>query len=276
MAISDTTKKKMNKMNRASQDASLGTIIQNLASMSNQSASAVIITGGSIVVSDLTSSSAVIDHLTAGSIVNQRMTSGSVVSTQMSSGTAKFGDATNYTAFAADGSMSFSGSATVWDDLFVPLTTAKQGQNNKPAFDETRVGYLFPAGDTTAKMYLVVQFPHAWKEGSRIHPHVHYEHAASGSPVFKMDYLWHNIGGTSSGSFTTYTMSTREYPWTSGSVHQLITNPTGIDGTGKTMSSIMLIKLYRDDSAYTGDLLTYQFDIHLEKDSLGSKTEYTK
>lgn len=42
------------------------------------------------------------------------------------------------------------------------------------------------------------------------------------------------------------------------------------------VSSIMLIKLYRDDNTYTGNAVTYQFDIHYQKDTIGSRQEFIK
>jgi hypothetical protein len=188
-----------------------------------------------------------------------------------------FGDAINYTAFEADGTMIMSGSATVWDDIFFPLTTAKQGQTDKPAFDANEVAYLFPQADTSAVMYIIAQFPHSWKIGSRIYPHVHWKQTQSGSVVYKIDYKWTSLGSQVSNSFTTYTMSSPEYLYTSGSLNQINTNTVGISGSSISgVSSIMLIKLYRDDNTYTGNATTYQFDIHILKDSLGSRTEGAK
>jgi hypothetical protein len=218
-----------------------GSAVHNLKSMSLQSASAVAITGGSIVT-----------------------------------GNASFGVSEGHTSFEADGTMVMSGSATVWDDIFFPLTTAKQGQTDKPPFSTTEVAYLYPSGDTSHIMYMVAQFPHSMKIGSTIQPHVHWKQNHSGSPVFKMDYKWHDIGVDSPANFTTYTMSTRAINYTSGSIHQL-NYGTGISGSSITgISSIMLIKLYRDDTAYTGDVITYQFDIHYLRDSLGSREEFSK
>ena len=263
MTINAKQKKDLNRQDRASQNVQLGTIIQNLEPLG--SGSQILITGGSAVFSDLRTTNF------SASFVN----SGSIISNFITSGSAKFGDANNYAFFSSNGTLSFSGSATAWEDLVVPLTTAKQGANNKPVFDETNVGYLFPASDTTAIMFMIVQLPHSWKEGSNIHPHVHCRQSASGSPVFKMNYTWTNIGDTISAS-AIYTMSNRTQTYTSGSLHQLINYLPGLDGTGKKISSILLIKLYRDDAAYTGDLLTYQFDIHFQRDSLGSDTELVK
>ena len=42
-----------------------------------------------------------------------------------------------------------------------------------------------------------------------------------------------------------------------------------ISGVGKTASSIMIIKLYRDDNVYDGTLLFDEFDIHYTRDKFG-------
>lgn len=193
------------------------------------------------------------------------------------SGCAVFGDSTNYTAFENDGTMTLAGSATVWDDMFFPLTTAKQGQTDKPPFDTNGIGYLFPQADTTHIMYIIAQFPHSYSLGTSIFPHVHWKQENSGSVVFKMDYKWFNIGDIVPANFSTYVMEVDTQTYTSGSLHQLTGGSIAITGSHiNKVSSLMLIKLYRDDNTYTGNALTYQFDIHFCKDSLGSRTEYSK
>lgn len=49
-----------------------------------------------------------------------------------------------------------------------------------------------------------------------------------------------------------------------------------IDGTCKKISSILKIKLYRNDNTYTGDFFADQFDIHIQMDAFGSVQEYIK
>jgi len=119
----------------------------------------------------------------------------------------KFGDGTNYTEFESDGSMEFVGTATVWNDLFVPLTQTKLGSNLKPDFDQTNIGYLFPQNDTSEILYMMVQIPHNWKEGSDIYPHVHWQQSQDLNVTFKMDYKWFDIGEAVPAGFTTYTMN---------------------------------------------------------------------
>jgi hypothetical protein len=71
-------------------------------------------------------------------------------------------------------------------------------------------------------------------------------------------------------------MSTTQYTYSSGTISQLSSNSVGIPGTGRDLSSVLKIRLYRDDNTYTGDCLVDDFDIHYEIDSLGSNTEFTK
>lgn len=170
-----------------------------------------------------------------------------------------------------------SGSSNVWDDLFFPLTTAKQGQTDKPAFDPDSIGYLFPPSDTTQIMYMIAQFPHSWATGTEIYPHVHWKQENTGSPIFKIDYKWFTIGETIPNAYSTFTMANKTMAYTSGSMHQLNSGSISISGSSiNGVSSIMLIKLYRDDNAYAGNALVYQFDIHYQKDGFGSINVYTK
>jgi hypothetical protein len=64
--------------------------------------------------------------------------------------------------------------------------------------------------------------------------------------------------------------------YTSGTIQQIAKGAAGIVGTGKNISSLVLVKLYRDDNIVTGDVLAWQFDVHIECDSYGSELEYTK
>lgn len=199
----------------------------------------------------------------------------------VSSETASFGISPDYTAFEADGTMVLSGSATVWDDIFFPLVTAKQGQTDKPAFSTTEIAYLFPENDTAEFMYIIAQIPHTYMIGSDLSPHVHWKQTQSGSVTFKMDYKWFPISGSVPASFETHIMNTPAVTYTSGSMHQL-TYGTKISGsmlqtTSVGVSSMMLIKLYRDDNGtYPGNAVVYQFDLHYLKNSLGSRTEFVK
>ena len=155
------------------------------------------------------------------------------------------------------------------EDLRFPATLIRQGVTTKPDFDTTDIVLLFPQNDATEIAYINAQMPHGWRAGSIIEPHVHYIQEADQQPVFKIDYRWHNIGSTVPATWTTYTMGTNIMPYSSGSIHQLLDGGDGIDGTGFTESSILQIKLYRDDNVYTGDVKLIEFDIHYIVEKFG-------
>jgi len=182
-------------------------------------------------------------------------------------------DGTNYTDL--NQGVWMYGDHTVWEDLRVPLTQTKVGANALPHFDETNVGYLFPQDDTAEILYTIVQMPHSWAEGTDISPHIHWEQSASDNVTWKIDYKWIDVGETTPAGFTTLTLDTLVKTYSSGDLHQ-ISNGSDISGSGHTISSILLIKLYRDDNVYSGDALTWEIDFHYQVDSLGSRQEYVK
>ena len=197
-----------------------------------------------------------------------------------------FGDASNYSTFDSDGTLFMYGTATVWDDILVPFTQARQGSNLKPVFDETNIGLLFPQNDATAKIYIVVQIPHGYKEGSNITPHIHWQQTIATFPTWTMEYKWFNNDESIPASFTTLTSNTGVHTYTSGSMAQISSfgavngaansDGGGLSPTSKTISSLLLIKVYRNDNIVTGNVLGFQFDIHIEKNSIGSHSAFAK
>jgi len=266
-------------MNVASQRVSMGTIIQGLQNFSNTTGSHIDSSGSEVhSLGTMSSQSASSIDISGGvGRFSDVQISGSVNVINASGSVAKFGNgAESYTHFESDGTMIMSGSALVWEDLIMPLTTTKIGANEKPDFDETNVGYLFPQNDTAEILYLIIQMPHSWAEGTTICPHLHWRQEEDAAAVFKLDYKWINMDADTSGSFQTHVLDKYEYTFTSGSIHQVSECLDFIDGTGKTISSVLTMKLYRDDDVYDGDALAYQFDIHYQRDSLGSREEYVK
>lgn len=187
----------------------------------------------------------------------------------------KFGDydGGNYTEI--NEGVVMKGTHTRWDDLRVPLTQTRQGALGKPEFDYNEVGFKFPQNDTSEILYTKIQMPHHWEIGTELHPHIHWKQSASQQVVWKIDYQWINIGAVVTGVWNTATLSTNVVTYVSGSIHQ-VTNGDTIDGTGKTLSSILLIKIYRDDNVYSGYAIGYDFDVHYKISDMGSQEEYVK
>ena len=167
----------------------------------------------------------------------------------------------------------------VWDDLRVPVNTIRiQGVTEIP--DWVNIGDILYAlafdDEAMEQVFFVVQMPHTWKEGTDIHPHVHWlpETDDTGTVRWGLEYEWLNIGDRYDASVVITTDQVG-----SGNVleHQ-IADFVDIDGVGKTFSSMLICRLYRDATAddFADDAYLLEFDFHYEIDSLGSRLEYEK
>lgn len=199
----------------------------------------------------------------------------------------------NYTKITADGSLSYVGNATRWEDFKVPVNSVKI----KDA-DIDRVKYKqFVGGlvllefeeESTKEVSVMftVQMPHGWKEGTNIYPHVHWtsqSNIADGQVTWGLEYQWADVGGNyTNGTGTIITGSTIAPPNTPSGVtaYEHVITPLGtggMDATGKELSSMILCRLYRDpNDNYNGDdVFLLEIDFHYQVDSDGSNQEYTK
>lgn len=178
---------------------------------------------------------------------------------------------------STDSAIRLHGTATVWEDLMMPFTTGENATVGYPTFNADSLWYNFvidTSGITKCIIYMPVQMPHRWKEGSTVYPHIHYHHVtAQGTPTFKVKYKWVNTGSLT-GDWKWLTMETTS--GTTNNTHQMCYSTSGISGSGKTISSILLCMIYLTAQTGTGGIDAYQFDIHHEINSLGSNTETSK
>ena len=175
--------------------------------------------------------------------------------------------------------VTLSGDATTWNDIFFPFDVGHQGNADYPPLVKDSLYYAFTvdsAGADAVYEAFIIQLPHNYKTGSVIFPHVHYKQEGANTPVFKVRYKWYNYGGSTQKGWKWYTMSTST--GTTDKTHQLVHGANGITATGITgISSIMICQVYL--SALAGGTTAcnaYQFDIHIEIDSFGSRTETSK
>ena len=163
-----------------------------------------------------------------------------------------------------------------WDDFRFPLSSTKQGANSKPDYDFTDNGFLFPQNNTAEILYASDQFPHSMYTGPGAQgtPHIHVIQAANQQAVFKLKYRIHQNGGAVS-AWTTLTSTGYVFPYSSGSICQIVNFPhISLETAG--LSSILDIQLWREDNVYTGDILVKSVDIHIPFDSLGSGQTFSK
>lgn len=199
----------------------------------------------------------------------------------------------------SDGTFRLDNTATVWDDVMVFPDATNRGGSNAPlwggqsssAFKKNASGtsqgvflWMFSAG-TEQELYFTLQIPHGYKVGSTLYPHVHWTTSA-GTPsgtnvVWGLEYSVMAIGGNFGVTTTLLSNTTIAAIGTpSGTGQHLITSLGTIDGTNLGISTIMICRLYRatgnSNDTFSNEAGFLGFDIHIEKDTEGSRSEYSK
>lgn len=196
-----------------------------------------------------------------------------------------FGDETNNTTFESDGTLVMNGNATVFNDLAVPLLAGKSTGSTVPAFSIFRNGiYTYQFEDSKAQeMFLTIQMPHDWKEGSPIDPHIHWSPMTAGSGVVRwgIEYTWANYDPLTTQVYpATTTIYVDSDPFSNAQYGSIITSFGQTTLTGGKISAILLVRIFRDgahtNDTYNGNASGLSFDIHYESNTLGSRTEFTK
>lgn len=162
-------------------------------------------------------------------------------------------------------------SVDVEDDLRV---TIDKGSNSAQLGSLTGISgpeiWFFRDCQDVEAMSFTLQLPHNWKDGTTIYPHIHWipKSSASGNMRWNLDYTWANI---TTGTFSAVTTSsvTINGPFTANQhlLTDLTSGNVGIDATGKTFSSILICRIWRDSSAvsdtYAGDAGGLSMDFHI-------------
>jgi len=211
-----------------------------------------------------------------------------------SAGITTIGDGTNQTSVEADGTITLQGSATVFKDLLVPVFSTSNSSSNPPSLGRTKdngsgsqgVFTYYFSGSTEQELYFLVQMPHDWKEGSTIFPHVHWTaNTTLGTTKVRwgLEYTWVNITGTLENTSIIYGEDLIAPVGTVTAYKHAITElaaSTGIIATGKTLSSFIMCRIFRDATAgtdnYSGSAALLGIDFHMETDALGSRSAYSK
>lgn len=186
------------------------------------------------------------------------------------------------------GSVRMQGSTTTWDDLRISGASTRVGVTAP-----TLTAFLAAGGLRVLvfgqaqhdEVHFEVQMPHDWKEGSAIYPHVHWcpITAEAGNVVWQLDYSWASHDGTFPAVATVTSDATAAGGTAWAHKMTALKDAAGnryIDGTGHTISSMLVCRLHRD-AGVGADTLTegvafLEFDIHYERDSFGSASELKK
>lgn len=187
----------------------------------------------------------------------------------------------------ADGTLQFQNNATTFEDLRVTLDKGSSSAALEYFSGESgpQIWYFRNAAGLES-MSFTVQLPHAWKEGSTIFPHLHWTPRATrtGDVEWNFEYTWANYNPTTPVVFPAITTNTvvATGPFTANThlITPLSTANAGLVATGKTVSSILICKIWRNSGnvadTYADDAGLLFIDFHYEVDALGSRQEYVK
>ena len=168
-----------------------------------------------------------------------------------------------------------------WDDERIPIGGMVLSGGNQPTiglFIGTVSTLLF-APSVLNEVFLTIQLPHRYAEGTDIIPHVHWApiNANAGDVVWGFEYEWQNVGDQFAAPTTTITVT--DACDLVGGGHQVAAFPT-VSGTGKLLSSMLCARLYRDggnaSDTYLSNVALFEFDIHYQVDARGSRQEFIK
>jgi hypothetical protein len=201
-------------------------------------------------------------------------------------GTRATGD---FTRVEADGTVSFQGEATVWNDIIMAFDSARVPAANAPtwaSFVGNLKAYTFGVNDFVE---VTAEMQHQYKEGSDFEIHIHW--ATNGTDGTDRAVKWE----------VEYTIASMDNPQTTGvgevfpvptvvSAEQVIPADTpslthmyvdiaDIVGTNCKIGEIIKLRVRRIAAAGTApssDPFGFQIGIHYEGDTVGSRTEYTK
>jgi len=179
--------------------------------------------------------------------------------------------------------------AVSWDDLKAPATAINPpGQASDPD-RETDTGLLLFAPSGTELVYVMMQMPHAWQEGSNISPHVHWTKttSASGDVAWQLRHQILPIGEVGPGDWSDADLVSDPVEGTPDgdtAWEHLLTSFTDIEmsdgGSNYGLSTCVLFELSRvgGDAAdtYGADARLLEFDVHYQIDSFGSEQEFVK
>lgn len=165
-----------------------------------------------------------------------------------------------------------------WQDVRVPLTSARAGLTNPPDLEVFRgsVRAMAFSPTLTEDVFFDMQVPHGWVPGD-VRPHVHWSPGSStntGTVAWRLDYTWASVGDTFAAPVT---LSADQAAAGVAYGHQIV-GFGSIDGSGQRDSSVLLCRLYRlggdASDTFTGDAFALSVDVHLQVTEPGSEQEY--
>lgn len=191
---------------------------------------------------------------------------------------AAIGSASGASNFEADGTYVATGAATVYNDIFLPLSPRTTGAGSPTRRQVGGNIYKFTMAVNDVCEIDAAEFLHDWKEGSAIEVHVHWATRGANNSTargvkFEVDYSWANMGD----AYPAVQTLTQEGPIAALAPDLLHTYTTigTITPTGGKIGGNIILSLKRVTSVATApanDPWVMMVGIHYESDTLGSRT----
>lgn len=179
-----------------------------------------------------------------------------------------------------DGVVDLTNGPVVWDDHPVPVSSIRLPASAAPSEVDYKGGKVLAfSKSATNSLYFNAQLPHGWKEGTAIEFHIHtvFPDGNAGNARWRFTQSWADIGEDFPAE-TTYDVTVASPE--NADNHRINDLVASIDGTGKTLSSCLICSLSRlgGDGADTYDNVVYliSMDFHIQKDTMGSRSELVK
>ncbi len=190
----------------------------------------------------------------------------------------------NYTELEADGTLHMIGDATVFNDLQFAISNAKVPASNAPSWETFTTNtneYGFAVDD-----YIDTQAnetPHSWKLGTAGHVHVHATTKAANATgsdrfaKFTVVVAYNDTGETWQESSFTAELT---IPNGTSALEQFYLDMGDLTLTSYVEEAEIKCRVTRiaatGGTEYSGNIFITQIGIHLEEDTVGSRTEVSK
>jgi hypothetical protein len=196
-------------------------------------------------------------------------------------GTLQVGGAVNYAQFESDGTLTFNGAGTVWQDIDFPII-ARTAVANNPTPATLK-------GNITAPQWAVndwivcegQEMIHAWREGTEVQWHIHVITGGTDTADryfrFEIEWTWANFNGVLA-NITTTTSADLKIPANTADRTHIIYEISKVTfaGTIGTQVYARLKRVAAVGTAPTANVFCPMLQLHVECDTVGSRAISSK
>lgn len=181
--------------------------------------------------------------------------------------------------FTTSGFLFLHNDNTEWEDFRVAVNNIKVPATKNPDWVSYKGGLILSfenqeIGENEEEVYFLIQLPHSIKEGSTIKPHIHWiakSNEESKVVRWGISYSFANIDAVFPNETIIYVNAATN---NAANKHVCAYFPD-IPLPDMLISGILIIKLFRNSSSgsdtYTDEAYLLEFDLHIEKNTIGSR-----